>query len=116
MLAQSLEHTIKSNPDLELEMFLFLNPQQAAVDAEVIDIDVAVVDMTVDTSEETNSILSFCEAKRNESADCHLMLMVSQNDKAGREKAIDAMKRRAIDDFVFYDTSLDYLLAKLIAF
>ena len=30
--------------------------------------------------------------------------------------AIDAIKSRAADDFVFYDTSLEYLFAKLETF
>jgi len=29
--------------------------------------------------------------------------------------AIDAIKNKTADDFVFYDTSLDYLFAKLAA-
>lgn len=116
VFAQSLAAAIKSNSELGLDPFLLLNMHQASLDAEVLKIDVALVDVTDSASKEAESILFFCKKLRKAAPHCRLLLLVSQEDKAGRNLAIDAMKNRVADDFVFYDTSLEYLFAKLAAF
>ena len=117
MLAQSLAAIMKDTPNLEFEPFSLLNPHQAILDAEILKIDTAVVDIQgIDgASKETETILSFFKTLRQTIPKCRLMLIVPQDNKEGRKTAIKAMKNKLIDDFVFYDTSLDYLFAKLIA-
>lgn len=116
VLAQSLAAAVASKPGLGFQPFLLLNPQQAALDAELLGIDVAVVDVIDGASAQAEAVLSFCRGLRNKLDGCRLLLLVSQADKAGRALVVDAMKRKAADDFVFYDTSLEYLFAKLAAF
>lgn len=116
VLAQSLAAAIKSNADLRFEPFLLLNPHQASLDVEVLKIDAAVVDVIEGASKETEMTLSFCKELRNAVPHCRLLLLVSQGDKAGQKMAIDAIRNQVADDFVFYDTSLAYLFAKLAAF
>lgn len=115
VFAQSLAATIKSNPNLELEPYLLLNPLQATLDAEVLKIEIAIVDVIDGASKEAKTVLEFCEKLRKAVPACHLLLLVSQDDKMGREMAIGAMKSKVADDFVFYDTTLQYLFAKLAA-
>ena len=45
ILAQSLSVVAKSMPDLNFELLLLLNSQQALLDAEVFEIDVALIDV-----------------------------------------------------------------------
>lgn len=116
VLAQSLAAAVKSNPKLGFDPFLLLNPHQASLDAEVLEIDVAVIDVIDGASKKAEPILSFCEKLRVTLPACRLLLLVSQDDKSGQKMAIDAMKSKVADDFVFYDTSLEYLFAKLAAF
>lgn len=116
VLAQSLAAAVKNNPDLRLEPFLLLNYHQATLDAEVLRIDIAVVDVMDVTSKETETALSICKKLRQTVPGCRLFLLVSQDNKKGRKMAVNAIKSRAADDFVFYDTSLEYLFAKLAAF
>ncbi len=92
---------------------MLLNPYQAALDAELIKIDIAVVDVIDVPSKESETALFLCKKLRQTLPDCRLLLLVSQNKKKGRKMAIDAIKSRAADDFVFYDSSLEYLFAKL---
>ena len=79
-------------------------------------IDIAVVDVIDGASDETETALSFCKIIRQAIPGCRLLLLVSQDDKLGRKMAINAMKNKDADDFVFYNTSLEYLFAKLAAF
>ena len=113
VFAQSLSTQIKNNPDLGFEPFLLHDPHQAILDAEVLNIDIAVVEMITGDQTDNEAVLSLCEGLRQVVPDCRLLLFVSQDDNASRKAAIKAMKRKIIDDFVFYDESLQYLLAKL---
>ncbi|MGI5848522.1 MAG: hypothetical protein ACOX8Q_00390 [Christensenellales bacterium] len=116
VFAQSLAAVVKSKPDLRLEPFLLLNPHQATLDADLVRIDIAVVDVMDVTPKETKTALAICKKLRQTVPGCQLLLLVSQDNKKGRKMAIDAIKSRTVDDFVFYDTSLEYLFAKLEAF
>lgn len=116
VLAQSLAAAVRSRPDLGLEPFLLLDPHQAVLDAEMLEIVTAVVDVIDGGSAENEKVLSFCKGLRASIPECRLLLLVSQDDGAGRTMAINAMKSKVADDFVFYDTSLEYLFAKLAAF
>lgn len=116
ILAQSLAAAIAVTPDLEFEFFLFLNSKQALLDAEVFEIDVALIDVMDNDIEVKKGRLFFCEELHKSLPHCHLLLLLSQKNVASREMATIAKKNNIIDDFVFYDASLKYLFAKLSAF
>ena len=107
VLAQSIAITIGSYPDLPLEPFLLLNSSQAVLGAEVLGIDVAVVDAMEGVSD-------LCEELRKKVPECRILLFAPQDNPTVRNMAIKAMKSKTIDDFVMSDASLDYMLAKLI--
>ena len=121
ILAQSLDFAIKHIPSLEFELTLLLNPYQALVDAEILGIDVALIDMGLidllerDIREKAIS-LNFCKKLKKILPSCHVLLIVSQDDQANRLIADRAKKEKIVDDYMFYDTSLKYLLAKIAAF
>lgn len=116
ILAQGLAGTVAILPELGFELFLLLDAHQALLDAKILKVDVAVVDVVDDSAQEKETAVAFCEKLHKALPACHLLLLVSQNDMPGRKMAIQAKKTQIIDDFVFYDTSLEYLLAKLAAF
>jgi len=116
VFAQSFAAIIKERADLEFKLFLLLNPRQALIDAEIMQIDVAVIDITDNASRNSENLTHFCEELRKNILGCHILLLVSQEDKADCKMAIDAVKNKIADDFVFYNASLEYLLAKLAAF
>jgi len=109
ILAESLSAAMKSTPALEFKPFLLLNSQQALLDAEVFEIDIALIDIA-------SFSLSFCQGLHKNLPNCHLLLLVSQDDREIRKMATEAKKKKVVDDFVFYDASLKYLFAKLTAF
>lgn len=116
ILAQSLDAAIKAMPDLKFEFFLFLNSNQALLDAEILEIDVALIDVMDSDTEKKETPLSFCERFHKSLPNCNILLLLSQDDKANQKMATEAKKNKIIDDFVFYDSSLKYLFAKLTAF
>ena len=109
VLAQSLSAAVKGRPDWEIEPYLLLDPRQAALDADVLQLDAAVIDVADGIP--VGETEAFCRSLRK-TANCRLLLLVP---KAARRTAIRAVKNNAANDFVFYDTSLDYLFTKLAA-
>ena len=57
--------------------------------------------------------LALCAWLRQVTPGCRLMLMCPENQAEAVHRAIEAKRRGQIDDFVFYDVSLDYLAASL---
>ena len=57
--------------------------------------------------------LALCSCLRKETPDCKLILMCSEKDEKCVDEVVSAKKNRCIDDFVFYDTSVEYIAAKL---
>lgn len=115
VFAQSLANTISKRPELDFDVFTISDYTQAALDIDVLGIDVAVIDLTGGAKKQREFALALCEQLRKKSPSCKLLLLVSQQDKGGAQAAIEAKRKRQIDDFVFYDASLEYLYAKLTA-
>lgn len=121
ILAQSLDAAMKSMTNLDFELVLLLNTHQVLLDAEILEIDAALIDVglidTMDTNNEKNETpISLWKELHKLLPNCHLLLLVSQNDAASRKMAAQAKQMNIVEDYVFYDASLKYLLAKLTAF
>ena len=54
-----------------------------------------------------------CTNIRRSLPKCAIMLMCPENSVRGRRRAVAAMQAGDIDDYVFYSTSMDYLISKL---
>jgi len=115
VLGQSLARVIETRPELGLEPQLLLNMEQAALDAEVLKVDVAVIDQIDSSAEGLVAALRLCAQMRAAVPACRLILLLSQGDAVGREIAMESKRGGSIDDFVFQDTSVEYLLAKIVA-
>ncbi len=61
--------------------------------------------------------IAFCLAlcARLRSTECKLVLLCPEQNEQVVAITADAMKRGAIDDFVYYDSSLDYVVVKLLS-
>lgn len=116
ILAQSLSVAMRNMEDLEFEFFMLLDANQALIDAEIFKIDVALIDIMDRGIEEKEALMSFFQEIHKRLPNCHLLLLVSQENSQTREIATEAKKKGIVDDFVFKDASLKYLFAKVSAF
>lgn len=116
ILAQSLDIAIKAMPDFNFDFFMLLDANQALVDAEIFEIDIALIDVMDRGVEEKDTLMSFCELLNQRLPDSNLLLLVPQDDLLRREIATQVKKKGIVADFVFYDASLKYLFAKLSSF
>jgi len=50
---------------------------------------------------------------KEECPDCKILLMVSEQDKKGVAACVEAKQKGRIEDFIFYNASVQYMTAKL---
>ena len=87
---------------------------EAAIGADVYHADVVILDVM--DGAVADQVLELCRTLRGNSAAIRLLLLVRQDHPQVRAMAVDAKQTGLADDFVFYDSSLAYLFAKLAAF
>lgn len=73
----------------------------------------ALLEVSEDGAHDIGYCLMLCAWLRQVLPHCRLMLMCSESRMEDVHRAIEAKQRGEIDDFVFYDASLDYLVACL---
>lgn len=118
ILAQSLEVIVKAKESIGFEFFLLFDLNQVLLDVEVLEIEVALIDMALFdarglSKEGGQSLFTLSENIHKKLPNCPLLLLVSQEDQENRAIAAEAKRKEIVDDFIFYDSSLKYLLAKL---
>lgn len=76
---------------------------------------VALIEVGETGDYDTARCLMLCREIRKDAPGCKLVLMCPEQNRASVAAAVRAKKDRRIDDFVFYDASLDYLISKLLS-
>jgi len=113
VFAQSFAEAMEARPELGFTPLLLLNPRQALLDAELMELDLVVLDIAAESVKKSELLLPFCREIRKRLPNCRIVLLAFQDDKEVRELVRNAVKGNDADDFVFYDTSLEYMFAKL---
>ena len=114
MLGQGLSSAIQAKPELEVQWAGQLPYPQAIVGVEIYHANVVILDI-VDQADMDQAV-GICQPLRQVEQDLKILLLVRPEQSAVCSRVIDAKNAGLIDDFVFYDSSLAYLLAKLAAF
>ena len=114
MLGQGRSSVIQAEPELEVQWAGQLPYPQAIVGVEIYQADVMILDI-VDQAELEQAV-EICRSLRRGEPGVKILLLVRPEQAAVRKVAVEAKNTALADDFVFYDSSLTYLLAKLAAF
>jgi len=75
----------------------------------------ALIEVAESGDNDTSRCLALCVRLRRETPECKLLLMCPEKDRFSVAHAVNAKRDRLIDDFVFYDSSADYLASKLMS-
>lgn len=103
-----------SQGSVSFEIYAVDDYEQAAAIAKEQDSSVVVVEIPESNEGETAvRCLQICETIREEQPDCKQILLCSEMDETACQLTIKAKREKRIDDFLFFDTSIDYLLSKL---
>lgn len=111
ILGQGLLAAILSKPETGLQWTTQLNYSQAVVGADIFHADVVILDV-VDQSD-MEYVVEICKSLRQYNRVIKILLLVRPEQAAVRRKSVDVKNTGLIDNFVFYDSSLTYLFAKL---
>lgn len=111
MLGQGLSAAFRLKPELDFQWAAQLNYLQAIVGVDIFHADVVILDM-VDQADMKQAV-AICQSIRQDDQSVKIFLLVRQEQAVVRKVAVNAKNAGLADDFVFYDSSLTYLLAKL---
>ena len=111
MLGQGLSAAFQSKPDLDFRWAAQLNYPQAVVGVDIFRADVVILDVVDQTDME--QAVEICRSIRRDEQDAKILLLVRPEQAVVRKVAVDTKNDGLADDFIFYDSSLTYLLAKL---
>ena len=114
MLGQGVSAAIRSKPELDFLWAAQLNYPQAAVGVDIFHADVVILDI-VDQADMERAV-ELCRSLRQGGQAVRILLLVRPERAVVRKMAVETKNAGLADDFVFYDSSLSYLLAKLAAF
>ena len=73
----------------------------------------ALIEATESGPYNMNYCLQVCKNLREQRPECKLLLMCPEQDEKSVKQVVDAKAENKIDDFVFYDVTIDYLASKL---
>jgi hypothetical protein len=76
---------------------------------------VALIETPQSGEYDVSRCLDICANLREKAPWCKLFLCCPDEDRHCIERVIAAQKNMQIDDFLFYDTTTDYLISKLFA-
>lgn len=114
MLGQGLSASFQSKPELDFLWAAQLNYPQAVVGIDIFHADVVILDIADQADME--QAVDICRSIRQNEQDIKILFLVRPEQAVVRKVAVEAKNVGLADDFVFYDSSLTYLLAKLAAF
>lgn len=114
VLGQGLSAAIHAKPELDFLWAAQLNYSQAVVGIDIFHADVVILDIADQADME--QAVDICRSIRQNEQDIKILFLVRPEQAVVRKVAVEAKNVGLADDFVFYDSSLTYLLAKLAAF
>lgn len=111
MLGQGLSTVFQSKAELNFLCAFQLNVPQTIIGVDIFHADVVVLDIVDQVDMEL--AVEICRSIRRNKHDIKILLLVRPEQVIVRKAAMDTKNAGLADDFVFYDSSLTYLLAKL---
>jgi len=105
-----------SKLDTESGLNLFYEPDYSRTKLciEANDAKVAFIEAAETGDNGVAQCLEICAAIRNDAKNCKLILMCPNQDEEAVAQTLNAKQDGKIDDFVFYEASLDYISSKIV--
>jgi len=113
-IMQGLINRLQGSPDIHL--IYEPNYDNASVAISTYNAKVALIEAAESGSYDMHYCLILCKELRRHMPKCKLLLMCPEQDETSVKQVVDAKWKKQIDDFVFYDVTIDYLVSKLISF
>ena len=75
--------------------------------------DIALVEIPEKHGTPAQDTLEICQAIKAELHNCKIVMLCPEQDKESVSACVDAKKQGKVEDFLFYDSGVDYLVSKL---
>lgn len=111
VLGQGLSVAIRAKRGFNFRWMARINYLQAAACVDIFHADVVILDIV--DQENMDGAIEICQTFRQDEQNVKILLLVRLEQAAVRKVAVETKNNGLVDDFVFYDSSLTYLLAKL---
>jgi len=112
-VAQGLAQKLRDTPNLRLVFELSYANAEVTVRAH--SAGVALIEAAESGGHGGTECLALCARLREEAPQCKLLLMCPERDSEVVAQTVEAKRQGCIDDFVFYDSTIDYLVSKLLS-
>ena len=86
---------------------------QVVADAVAYHAGVALIEMAESGAHDAGYCLALCARLRKEAPACRLLLLCPEQDEPSVSAVVEAARDRRIDDFLFYEASIDFIASKL---
>ena len=96
-----------------VEAFGLYDYKNAAITAASRKPDVALVEIPEKNGTPALDTLEICEGIKTNSPGCKIVLLCPENDKESVNVCEEAKKQGKVEDYLFYDSGVDYLVSKL---
>ena len=111
VLAQAIMNSLRDDGRFSFSAeYIYEN---APITALAIRPDCAVVEVPESGEHPADETLPVCDGIRESCPGCKVLLLCPENSRESTAAAVRAKRGGRIEDFVFYDSSMDYLVAKL---
>lgn len=77
--------------------------------------DIMMIEIPENRGQHPAEYLEICARVRQAYPAIKLLLMCPEKSRKSVQAAVAAVQEKKVDDFVFYDSTLDYLVAKILA-
>ena len=111
LMSDAMMSALSGNPNFKF--FLDKSYKNAEAAARTYMPDIALMEIPESKAYHPEDYLIICDGVKSVRPDCKLMLMCPENSSESRQAAVEAMRSGRIDDFIYYNVSMDYLESKL---
>ena len=111
IVAEGLKAVFAAHEELDFCLLPLIPPQTAETDALVYLPDILILDVTGEMQGEV--LFSLCRTLKKNQKECRIILLLGEAETEYHTLSVQARQQKLADDFVFYDSSMEYLLAKL---
>ena len=112
-IAQGLMNSLKDSPDIRLIYEPYYH--KASNVSRDYNADAVLIEATESGPYDMDYCLKLCKELRRDNPKCKLLIMCPEQDEKSVKLVVSAKGKKEIDDFVFYDVTIDYLASKLIS-
>lgn len=111
VLAQSLIRSLQNNP--KFTFYMESCPDNVLLAVISYNINVAVIEVPESGEHPAEDMLLLCDEIKKTSPDCKTLVLCPESSEESKDAVVVAKKNEGINDFIFYDSSLEYLIKKL---